>query len=507
MRVPYLLRIALLFLFVAVLACDSPAAGTIEVFMGEKKTIIPLVPVMEREYLPLDHTLKIIQAKYQELPGRRVKVLLEGIPFLLREGLAKVSREGTENISLSAPVLIFRGEWAIPMDLFSFLLKIRYGDKVWWDKEGRRVRVGQTACSFISLRHCSYPDHTRVVAELARPLNYSWKEEPNRVLLQLEKGFLSPAIQDRAIADGFVRSIRVTQDWDSCAIEVSAVDPHPEVKVFSLKDPPRVVLDIYKGEGRRVEGQVRSEGKNEASAAVHSPKIKVVIDPGHGGEDSGAVGPTGLKEKDVVLDIGMRLGQLVESRLGMEVIMTRSDDKFVPLQERAAIANTAKGDLFFSIHTNASLHGRTEGFETFFLSYEASDSEAREAAIRENNVVNLEGVNPRYAASLKTVLWDMVQNEYINESSQLAEIIQSELDKVQKVVNRGIKTAPFYVLMGAAMPAVLVEVAFISNPEGERLLREESYRQSICEALLQAIAEFKGHLERKMGTQGESESS
>ncbi|MDH7500906.1 MAG: N-acetylmuramoyl-L-alanine amidase, partial [candidate division NC10 bacterium] len=362
--------------------------------------------------------------------------------------------------------------------------------------------------SVIRLRHGSYPDHTRVVVELTRPLDYSWREEANRVLLQLDKGFLSPTIQDRVIADGFVRSVRVTQDWDSCAIEVAAANSHPQVRVFSLKGPPRVVIDVYPGEDRRrEEAPIPSGRKGEASAAVHSPKIKVVIDPGHGGEDSGAVGPTGLKEKDVVLDIGTRLRQLVENRLGMEVIMTRNDDRFVPLQERAAIANTAKGDLFFSIHANASLHGRTEGFETFFLSYEASDSEAREAAIRENDVIHLEQMNPRYAASLQTVLWDMVQNEYINESSRLAEIIQGELDEVQKVANRGIKTAPFYVLMGAAMPAVLVEVAFISNPEGERRLREESYRQSICEALLQAIAEFKVHLERKMGMQEEGRSN
>jgi N-acetylmuramoyl-L-alanine amidase len=111
----------------------------------------------------------------------------------------------------------------------------------------------------------------------------------------------------------------------------------------------------------------------------------------------------------------------------------------------------------------------------------------------------LEGLNPSSAANLKIILWDMAQNEYINQSSRFAEIIQNELDKIQKVANRGIKTAPFYVLMGAAMPAVLVEVAFINNPEGERSLGDESYRQSVCEALFRAVSEFKGYFEKEMG--------
>lgn len=511
MQAPYFRATFLFFIIILIiiaLASESSASGAIEVFQGEKRVVISSIPVRDRQYLPLDQILQVLQAKCQDLPGKRVRIVLGGASFVLSEGVPKVRAEGGENISLSASPAHLKPGWAIPIDLFSYLLKKKYGEKIWWDRDGRRVRVGQTPASVIGLRHCSYSDHTRVVAELAKQLNYSWKEEPNGVLLQLEKGFLSPTIHDRMVSDGLVRSIRVRQDWDSCAIGVSAASRHPEVKVFFLKSPPRVVLDIYKREDKGEEADIPSGRRRETSvAAVLSQKVKLVIDPGHGGEDSGAVGPTGLREKDVVLDIGLRLRELVENRLGMEVVMTRGDDKFIPLKERAAIANAAKGDLFFSIHANASLQGRAEGFETFFLSYEASDSEAREAAIRENNAVNLEGVNQRYAASLKTVLWDMVQNEYINESSHLAEIIQNELNKVQKVANRGIKTAPFYVLMGAAMPAVLVEVAFISNPEGEKRLRDESYRQKICEALLQAISEFKGHLEKKIGMQGGAENA
>ncbi|MDH7556927.1 MAG: hypothetical protein QHG94_08355, partial [Candidatus Methanosuratincola sp.] len=141
----------MLSVWVAGLGSEVLAAGTVEIFLGEKRATLSLLPIREREYLPLDKTVKVLQGRYRELSGRRVEVMVEGISFLLREGIDKVSRDGREQISLSAPILFVRGEWAVPMDLFSIFLRSKYGDKVWWDKEGRRVRVGQTSYSVIRL--------------------------------------------------------------------------------------------------------------------------------------------------------------------------------------------------------------------------------------------------------------------------------------------------------------------------------------------------------------------
>jgi N-acetylmuramoyl-L-alanine amidase len=492
----------LVFLFVLLLASQSSASETLQVLMGERKLGIPLLSIAGCQYLPLDQVNQITGGRCQNLPGNRIQVLIGSTPFILKDGSARVVC-GKEKTTLSCAPLFLNSGWAIPFDLFSFFLQRKYGDCVWWDKEGRWVRVGQVGYSIRHLRHCSYTDHTRVVLELIRPLVYSWREEKDRVCLRLEGGFLPPTIKEIPVRDGMVTGIKIRQGPDFGEVELFGLSPNREVKIFALKSPDRVVVDLYKRGGevdKKELHSLASEEKAEVSAAApQGSKVRLVIDPGHGGKDSGAVGPSGLKEKDVVLDIGLRLRDLVEKTLGMEVIMTRTDDTFIPLRDRAAIANTAKGDFFVSIHANASLHGRAEGFETFFLSHEASDSEARESAIRENEVIDLEGLNRRSADNLKIVLWDMAQNEYINQSSRLAEIIQNELDKIQKVANRGIKTAPFYVLMGAAMPAVLVEVAFINNPEGERSLSAEAYRQSLCEALFQAISEFKGYFEKEMG--------
>lgn len=502
MRAPYFKKI-LAFLFVLFLTSQSSASESLQVLTGERKLEIPLLSIAGGRYLPLDQVNKVTGARSQDLPGKRIQVLIGRVPFILTEGSAKVIW-GKEEVTLSSAPLLLNAGWAIPFELFSFFLQRKYGDFVWWDKEeGRWVRVGQVDYSVRHLRHHSYTDHTRVVVDLIRPLSYTWKEERDRICLRLERGFLPPTIQGIPVRDGMVGGIRVRQGPDFGEVELFGLSPSREVKIFALKGPDRVVIDLFKREEKaekKEQHDIAREEKSDVSlTALQASKVKLVIDPGHGGKDSGAVGPSGLMEKDVVLDIGLRLRDLVEKALGMEVVMTRTDDTFIPLRDRAAIANTAKGDFFISIHANASLRGRAEGFETFFLSYEASDSQARESAIRENEAIDLEGLNPRSVADLKIILWDMAQNAYINQSSRLAEIIQNELDKIQKVANRGIKTAPFYVLMGAAMPAVLVEVAFINNPQGERSLSAEAYRRSLCEALLRSISEFKGHFEKEMG--------
>lgn len=224
----------------------------------------------------------------------------------------------------------------------------------------------------------------------------------------------------------------------------------------------------------------------------------VVIDPGHGGRDTGAIGPSGVREKDVVLDLGLRLKRLIEEHIGMKVIMTRSGDAFVPLEERTAIANRYKADFFISLHVNAAPKSRAIGSETYFLSREPSDRGARASAVRENMVLNLEGVGLEEQRGLKAVLWDLAQTFYVRESSELAELLLNELGQIPKVGNRGIKSAPFFVLIGAAMPSVLVEVAFITNPQEERKLQRGGYRQQVAEALLAGIAEFKARYEKRV---------
>ena len=216
---------------------------------------------------------------------------------------------------------------------------------------------------------------------------------------------------------------------------------------------------------------------------------RIVIDPGHGGHDTGTIGPTGLMEKDLCLDVALRLGKIIEQHLpGAEVIYTRSDDTFVPLEERTNIANQAKADLFISIHANSSRDSGARGIETYYLNLKGS-AEAMEVAARENATAQ-EGVH-----DLETLVKKIAQTEKIDESKEFAQDIQDSLAKrVQKngknVKNRGVRKAPFVVLIGADMPSILTEISFLSNPADEKLLKQPEQRQRVAEGLYQGISSY-----------------
>lgn len=251
-------------------------------------------------------------------------------------------------------------------------------------------------------------------------------------------------------------------------------------------------------------GEPRDPALGRGTPGGTSGVLTVVLDPGHGGHDTGAIGPTRLKEKDVVLDLALRLRRLLQERLGIRVIMTRTEDVFVPLQERTAIANQARADFFISIHVNGASKRGAVGFETFYFTREPSDSDARASAQRENLVIEADAARGKDQESLlRFILADMAVTRDIRESSQLAELTLTSLEKLLKVENRGVKSGPFYVLATAAMPAILVESAFITSPKEERKLQREAYRQRVAEAMFEAIARYKARYERRVGTRAD----
>ena len=216
----------------------------------------------------------------------------------------------------------------------------------------------------------------------------------------------------------------------------------------------------------------------------------IVIDPGHGGSEIGAVGPTGVTEKAVALDIAQRLHDLIEERLGLDARLTRESDVDRDLEQRTAFANNLKANVFVSIHTNAYRGKGVHGAETFFLSAEATDDDARRVAALENDALGLQG--PASGDSdLQMLLWDMAQTKHLFESSVLAEMIQVRLNRLAGTTDRGVKQAPFRVLKGANMPSVLVEVGFLSNPDEELLLADPQYRQRIAEQLYESLNQYR----------------
>lgn len=226
----------------------------------------------------------------------------------------------------------------------------------------------------------------------------------------------------------------------------------------------------------------------------------IVIDPGHGGEDGGAVSPFGIQEKHLVLKIAREVKALIEEKIGVRVLLTRSGDYFVPLEERTAIAANAEADLFISIHANSTKKKSIKGVETFFMSLEASDGDALAAAEMENSVIRLEGKPFAANSDLAVILMDMAQTEYLKESSAFAKVLHKNIVSVLESPDRGVKQAPFMVLASASMPAVLIEVGFISNPFEVRMLADESTHRKIAKAILRSVEKFKERMEIKLSS-------
>ena len=246
--------------------------------------------------------------------------------------------------------------------------------------------------------------------------------------------------------------------------------------------------------------QPTRDGQSTLTRALGLKIGRIVIDPGHGGHDTGTIGPTGLMEKDLCLDVALRLGKIIQQRLpGADVIYTRSDDTFIPLEERTHIANEAKADLFISIHANSSHDHQARGIETYYLNLKGSP-DAMEVASRENATAN-ESIH-----DLDDIVKRIARSEKIDESRELASDIQDSLAKrIQKqykpVKDRGVRKAPFVVLIGADMPSILTEISFLSNPADEQLLKKPEHRQRVAEGLYQGVASYLQSLNSITGIQ------
>jgi N-acetylmuramoyl-L-alanine amidase len=222
---------------------------------------------------------------------------------------------------------------------------------------------------------------------------------------------------------------------------------------------------------------------------------RIVLDPGHGGSEQGAQGPGGALEKELTLDISRRVAALLRAD-GFEVTLTRDGDEDVVLYSRAGVANNAHADLFISVHANASRFAVARGAETYVLSPEATDDNARTTAALENDAVGVKQAAPEGDADLPMILWDLAQVQYLQESMRLAGVVQAKLNAALGLKDRGVRQAPFAVLRGATMPAVLVELGFITNPDEEKLLTNPDHRRKLAEALADAVRQFRADVAR-----------
>jgi len=356
-----------------------------------------------------------------------------------------------------------------------------------------------------NIRYYSYPEYTRVVLDLSGDIKIAEKVlkggDGGRLFFDMKNcrfavDYPFEKMNEIRIKSGNLQRIRIGK-WQTQTIRVVFdFDQIGKYNRFYLTSPFRIVFDIY----RQAEflSHAQQERDQEFPTVEGSPSIarqlglgvhRIVIDPGHGGKDPGTVNrQLGMQEKDITLDIGKRLNAILNEHSEFEIILTRPRDVYVPLEERAAIANSNQGDIFVSIHTNSAPRLTARGVESYYLNVTA-DPRAMEVAATEN------AMSSKSMADMRTILDHILQNSKISESRILSQFIQGSMianlqRKYDAIENLGVKKAPFYVLLGAQMPSALIEVSFLSNSDEARRLSAPEYRQTVAAGLYLGILNF-----------------
>jgi N-acetylmuramoyl-L-alanine amidase len=386
------------------------------------------------------------------------------------------------------------------------------------DSDGPAVDNGAQAASsqpasggmvtVTNLRYWSNPNYTRVVIDADREVSYYHHllkkdpsiNKPQRLYVDLASSRLGDNIRKSIpIGDDLLSNARAGQYTPDSVRVVVDIKSFETYKIFSLKDPFRIVIDVWGSKAdtaaevpdpsETVEKGGRIPPGSLAKQLALGVKL-VVIDPGHGGKDFGAPGYLkGVHEKKIVLQIAQRLAKKIREDLKLEAVLTRNSDRFLTLEERTAFANTKGADLFISIHTNANRDSRAYGIETYFLNL-ATDEEAIRVAAMEN------ATSTKNISDLQKILYDLMQNAKINESSRLASYVQSSIirhlkdNRYDRIKSKGVKQAPFYVLLGAQMPSILIEASFVSNPRECKRLADPKFQDRLADGVVQGIRSY-----------------
>lgn len=421
-------------------------------------------------------------------PGTSVLTITgQGHQVLIGPGTAQVPVD-RRVVPISSAARVVGGALYAPADFFEKILFPLAGAAGAWDAARRTwtlTTAGPPPLS-VEVAVVHVPPATQVVLRLSAAAKTTTTSAEKTYQVRFADTRVDPPFPEKKYEDPLVSAVRFS--GDTATVELR--EPNLAARSYALTGPDRIVVEIT----RRTAAAPGPPSESAAPGPPSVPAFTIVVDPGHGGAETGAIGPGGLQEKDATLDIAKRLAATLPKALACRTVLTRDADVLIPLDDRASIANHEKADLFLSVHANSSRAASARGSETYYLSLEASDKIAQEVAREENQSgAAAAGSTPAGTSAnpaLDFILWDLAQSAHLKEASELAEAIQTELNAVSDTANRGIKQAPFRVLVGATMPAVLVETAFISNPEEEKRLRSPEFQQAVADAVARAVARF-----------------
>lgn len=442
----------------------------------------------------------------------RVHVSLRGRSLQLVVGSDKATA-GDRVLKMSDAVIMRASHAFVPL---SFLAGPEFaswsGFQTRYDERTKTLIVEKTG-TVGAPRAFSYKGHTRISVELASGASYrTTARGTGGVDLVVDYG-VAEGDESVGLDDGIISSYTLKQEAKLVRLAVRFAENGQRWRASELADPRRAVLDVFApGEAPSAEEapskkEEVSEARYENGALSNAPAVKalptpkpkpqeaekrrrlIVIDPGHGGKDPGATGGRGTREKDVNLAAALELSRVLKERGDFDVLLTRSEDVFIPLSERSEMANEKNADLFVSLHCNAASNKRENGFEVYSVSETASDPAAEALAASENAVLEIEGKNPQDEMA-KMILLAMTKTEMINESSAFSALSAKAIGKRVDVSARGAKQAAFYVLRGTHAPAILVEMAFVSHAKDEAKLTSRRFRRTMAEGVASGITDY-----------------
>jgi N-acetylmuramoyl-L-alanine amidase len=488
--------LALLGLAVMLSGQGAAPASPLVILTREGRTPLPTTLVAGQEMVALDDLAGPFNIAIREdSVANAVRVTYKDKSILLTpdQTLASV---GGRLVSLPAPLTRSGRRYLVPVEFINRAFALVYEVPIELRKASRLLIVGTLKVPRVEARFEALGNDLRVVFDIAPTVGHAIIQEQRRLLVRFESDALDAAIPlppAQNVLSGVLALDRNTIELDLGQRFASYRSSIPS----STPAASRIVVDLLSSVPDTTTAPAPSPpppaGESLATLAAPRPAIAtIVIDPGHGGDDVGARGPTGVQEKDVTLSVARHLKTAIEGRYGIRVLQTRDDDRHMGLDERAAYANNNKADLFISLHANASPHPDVKGAEVFYLGLDKYADQARRQAQLDGAVLPVFGGGTR---QIDLVLWDQAQAKYIDQSAVLARLVDSQLRSKVDVSPLGIQQGPMRVLVGVNMSAVLIEMGYLTNRGQEQALASGAYQESIVQALTDAVAPFREYLE------------
>jgi N-acetylmuramoyl-L-alanine amidase len=489
------MRLAVL-VFLIVLSPIMAQADSVRVIYSDGRPS-ESIPVLERDgdyfasltdigrLLDLSKTVDPVEGKATlECDNHYVEVIVGGTIWLV---------DG-EPVKADGGVMMEKGEFYVSLGAVEQTIAPAFQRAFRWNQAGMQVVVGLPSPNVVALDVETAHRRTAATLRTVGVLKYDLFPLSDRRIELIVRGGVAGKDLNYDSRAGLIESIRARHEARGLKLVITLADEGLSYRVFPRWEPDGIVISVWRRALSELPEPELRPPRQLAWPERFSPERTeidvIVIDPGHGGENLGSIGPTGYTEKEANLAIATKLKEKLE-RAGMEVFLTRSDDVFLPLERRTEIANSVEADLFISLHANGYRGREARGFEVYFLS-PAVDEEDKMVAAMENAA----GGPGTFMVSdsddeVAFILWDTAQNEFIVESSDLAQFVNEEMTLRLDIPNRGVKQADFVVLTGAYLPAILVETAFITNPTEEGLLRDDAFQETVAGAVAAGVERFR----------------